>query len=63
MNHLFGVYLSKKHESYLLDNYQDCLLPGREKMDDKPAAMKDKARAKMIKYQRKFKEFIESSQE
>ena len=32
-------------------------------MDDKPPAMKDKARAKMMKYQRKFKDFIESNQE
>ena len=30
-------------------------------MDDKPATIKDKARSKMKKYERKFRDFIENN--
>ena len=51
VNHLFGLYLSKKHESQLLESYNTYLPRGEEVSKDKAQSLKDKSRQKLEKWE------------
>ena len=59
VKHLFGAYLAKRRESEMMDSYQSCLQLWERTMGDKPKKDKDRVRAEMNRYKKKFKAYLE----
>ena len=61
MDHLFGLYITKKRESSLMDTYNTYLPRGEEISKDKPKSEKEKCRQKLKKWEQRWKEYKEKN--
>ena len=50
INHLYGLYLTKKKEAHLLESYRSYLPNGLEETLDRPKHEKEAAKVKMKKW-------------
>ena len=58
VKHLFGAYLAKRRESEMMDNYQNCLPLWERSLQDKKKKDKDRVRADMNKYHKKWENYL-----